>query len=1000
MNQELLADAFYHAVVAALLDQQPEVAEKQYRAFSTYFPQHPKCTALAGMFQAKRQDQSVKKRIFVLAIGINQYAYFQKFQGCVNDARLFTDTIKKVWEHTADLKIQQIFDEQATYKNISEYIIHIEQDIEPDDTFVMYFSGMAGQMPGSNPDGTPSEPEYALLTTDTPQKKHKNPPCLRVSELKASLLKMQTQNKYLIIDSNMSSDFFGNEGGGNEYTVIFGCDEGEMAHEAVFSGQTHGIFTYALVNVVQEAVEKGDWNINLHSKIVQYIKDRNYNQTPRIAGDITPLFMTDMEIKPEEDRRIFWEPLAALTERDYYRLRAMEKNQSLTCWPVFKKMGAYLLSKKDIEGAANYLNLYADHYPTLDNTLAAVELFDQLGYYDRALEALDWYSAQPGIVKDELVQQLMDKYNHQGQIEVFDFANQYALLVGISGYKHLEPLKSAKTDAEYWKTILTEQLGFPAANITLLTDEEATRERILLEYDRHVQLSIGSPVLFYFAGYGSSYEMDKLVSATATKGIVSGGLNYSDKKYVPAILPYEAGDGQTFDILFSELSERYTGNHLVSIFDMGVDDIIGDRGLRAIDPAAEAAAGDTANAPRLANLMQYRVGNATILPGVVQTYDSPNKKEAWCVENKDGGVLTTCILDYILDHQGITIYLSELARAITAQKIDYTSEKDTGIDVLSPVFMGEPQAALFHPYRLGRREIDQLKKSPFAALQNQLQQLSAAISQDFPDYQVNLAITNALLGETESAWLALTKAAADELTEDRRLVKANYHLGRLLVETSDPTDKENWSQAVNALRNASRSQPDFAPAYYYLGKAIHQLSALEGRLEAAKAFTEYEKKGYPIGYREEVEEFLDSLDDSRLKKRRMEQGIQHLQNEDFAEAEKCFREALQLGDTDAWYYIGEIYEKKSDFLPALGSYKNALTFGVSKEDLPYRIAHMFRKVVTNVDFTAEVLAGLKAYTANDGILRNQAAEGLVSDIEKLAGVVKGSGLAWEEPKTR
>lgn len=994
---EILADAFYQYIKTALMNQEPLAAEVRFREMETLFPQHPKFRALQDIFQTKEKDQARKKRVYALPIGINDYMYLQKFQGCVNDANLFTEMVQKVWEKTvAEVEIVAHLDHEATYAAIRKSLTRLEKEIQPEDIFVLFFAGMAWQVPGEN-----DTQEYALLTADTPAKQTKKSPSLKINELHQSLMQMNTKNKFLIIDSNMSNDLLGKEGAGYEYTVMFGCDEGEMAHEAVFSGKTHGIFTYALANTVREAYEKGDWDFNLHNKIVQYIKDRNYNQTPLISGDITPLFMTDMEIKPEEEHRIFRDDKTPLTERDYRRLKAKEKNKSLHFWPVYKKMGEFLLTKKDIVSAADYFDTYATGDPTLHNTLAAVDLFDRLGYYDRALESLDWYSQQPEFEKNEVVLELIEKYKSKGQVEVFDYSNQYALLVGISQYKSLPPLKSAKKDAEYWKDCLIGDLGFPPENITLLTDAAATREIILTEFERHVQLSVDSPVLFYFAGYGTCYDVDNPVpDSAASRGIVSGGINYSDKKYIPAILSHEAGDGQTFDILFSELSELYTGNHLASIFDMGIDDIIGDRGLTPADDASAANPNEANAAPRLANLMQFRVGNATLLPGVMQAYDSPNKKEVWCVETEEGGILTTCVLDYLIKNQGNTIYLSEMVRAITARKIDCTEEKNSGVDLLSPVLLSLPDTALFHPYRLGRKEIDQLQKTPFSNLQNQLQQLSAATSLDFPDYQVNLSIVNALLGETEPALSMLAKAATDEGTEAKRLVKANYHLGRILVETSAPDDKENWSQAVNALRIASKTQPDFAPTYYYLGKAIHQLSTLEGRLEAAKAFVQYEKQGYPIGYREEVEAFLDSLDDSRLKNRRMEQGIIHLNNEELAEAEKCFREALQLGDTDAWYYIGEIYEKKDEFLPALGAYKNALNFKVTKEDLPFRIAHMFRKVVTNVDLIAEVLEGLKAYNSNEEILKNQATEVLVGEIEKLDKAMQESGLGWEKPRTR
>ncbi|MEL6652906.1 MAG: hypothetical protein AAFQ87_19060, partial [Bacteroidota bacterium] len=76
---------------------------------------------------------------------------------------------------------------------------------------------------------------------------------------------------------------------------------------------------------------------------------------------------------------------------------------------------------------------------------------------------------------------------------------RFALLVGIEG----PGCRSAERDIEAWKACLEEHMGFADSNITILTQEKASREQILIEYNKLVAQSRRFPTLFVYCGIGS-----------------------------------------------------------------------------------------------------------------------------------------------------------------------------------------------------------------------------------------------------------------------------------------------------------------------------------------------------------------------------------------------------------------------------------------------------------------------------------------------------------------
>jgi uncharacterized caspase-like protein len=86
------------------------------------------------------------------------------------------------------------------------------------------------------------------------------------------------------------------------------------------------------------------------------------------------------------------------------------------------------------------------------------------------------------------------------------YENSWALVTGVNAYVHASPLDIACADAESVVQVLTDELGFPQANVTMLLDAEATRTKIMEQFLRFESLGHDDRLLVFFAGHGLTVD--------------------------------------------------------------------------------------------------------------------------------------------------------------------------------------------------------------------------------------------------------------------------------------------------------------------------------------------------------------------------------------------------------------------------------------------------------------------------------------------------------------
>ena len=114
------------------------------------------------------------------------------------------------------------------------------------------------------------------------------------------------------------------------------------------------------------------------------------------------------------------------------------------------------------------------------------------------------------------------------------YTNSYALLIGISKYPFLPATKQlayARKDAEDVRDVLVKSFGFPAANVKVLLDADATKANIEAELDALSGAKPTDRVLVFFSGHGHTVNKTGLLVPS------DADIKLDDNKTTAGVIP-------------------------------------------------------------------------------------------------------------------------------------------------------------------------------------------------------------------------------------------------------------------------------------------------------------------------------------------------------------------------------------------------------------------------------------------------------------------------------
>jgi len=136
------------------------------------------------------------------------------------------------------------------------------------------------------------------------------------------------------------------------------------------------------------------------------------------------------------------------------------------------------------------------------------------------------------------------------------YRQSHALVIGVNEYRYWPKLSFAVADAVAMRDTLVESLGFPADNVTLLLDADATRDRILAALADGLadpkRIDHEDRVLVFFAGHG------------ATRRLPSGR---SLGHIVPVDAPLESFSQLISMTNFQDINDAIPAKHVLYLMD-------------------------------------------------------------------------------------------------------------------------------------------------------------------------------------------------------------------------------------------------------------------------------------------------------------------------------------------------------------------------------------------------------------------------------------------------
>lgn len=196
----------------------------------------------------------VGSKCYVLAIGINEYKNPKlSLNYAKADAKAFADSVEqKTNSIFSEIKIQTIFDKDATRENILKQLTALSNEITLNDVFILYYAGH----------GSVVDEKFYFIPTETVRlydEDNLKKTAIEAQELQRYLEKVKALKQVIIMDacqSGQSVELLSQRGAVEEKAIAqlsrsagihVLASAGSEQYASEFSSLGHGLFTYALL---------------------------------------------------------------------------------------------------------------------------------------------------------------------------------------------------------------------------------------------------------------------------------------------------------------------------------------------------------------------------------------------------------------------------------------------------------------------------------------------------------------------------------------------------------------------------------------------------------------------------------------------------------------------------------------------------------------------------------------------------------------------------------
>jgi uncharacterized caspase-like protein/tetratricopeptide (TPR) repeat protein len=788
-----------------------ERASTAFTEFAEAQPQHEEAGWARQYSEALSRSRASSRYALLLGAGTFRTTPAINLRGAANDARDLADLLKSRCGFDG-AKTRVLVGAKATRASVLSAFQRLADSTGPHDTVVVSFSGHAT---GESPD------DPYLVTADWTAEE---PAAITARELVEALSRISGQSKVLVLDTGLRAarELLSTLPGWTTIGV-----RGQALDVSV-SGRYNGALTRALIEAWPERANTTC--AELAQRVEAWLHQREFDMAPDVLGD-----PSTVPAAPGFAAAQLWWLARRGSIADIDSLEWLTRNPALRADPRGQwSLGHLLLEKDDVGSAGPLLRLarasLGHHTPALELDWARYNI--AAGSLDEARSTLE--SLRPGAdAPDELV------VNARAAVQALAHCRTKALLVGIDTYATpTETIRGAELDATSWAESLARS-GLAEADTTLLLGPNATRERILSEFDTLAEHGRDQLAVFVFAGLGS----------WTAEGRAS-------------VLSWDARLPGVGDIALDELARRAGASpNLVAILDAG-GGVLGSEPMTPGGPETgartAASEGRTQAGPATA---PAAVAAPPTIGAVTLTPLTPARSRSRGLE----------VLDKKSGHSRGR-FSSALEGALAPRRVRSSSPAVTytslagrralqGSVRVTGVAAGE--AVLQH--RTARqtalraiREFELQAVHQCIALASASRDREATRNQRDPWTELELGLSFAALGDEEEAKTYLRRARnlhgerpSHTSDDDAWFMWACHHLGRLLYQTGG-----DFNEAVTNLRAASELAPDEARTTFHLAHAIRTLVERESLVDVATLLQRYLDLGAPLGRVADTQELL------------------------------------------------------------------------------------------------------------------------------------------------